>query len=114
MRYDQFMKFGWKVLIPASLAWIMLVASIRTLTDSVESGTTRALYLGIGMAVCFGIFSLIPVKAPPTEEEIAAENAPIPVAQGGYPLPPMDLVVPPTPRSLQPTPSTPLEGEPRG
>jgi NADH-quinone oxidoreductase subunit H len=27
LRYDQFMKFGWKVLIPVSLAWIMIVAT---------------------------------------------------------------------------------------
>ncbi len=114
LRYDQFMKFGWKVLIPASLAWIMLVAGIRTLTDTVESGTTRALYLGIGMLVCFAIFSLIPLKQPPTEEELAERDAPIPVEQGGFPLPPMDLVVPPTPRSLQLSTGTPVEGEPRG
>ncbi|KAB7746426.1 NADH-quinone oxidoreductase subunit NuoH [Nostocoides sp. F2B08] len=28
-RYDQFMKFGWKFLIPASLVWIVLVALVR-------------------------------------------------------------------------------------
>ena len=28
-RYDQFMKFGWKFLIPASLVWILLVALVR-------------------------------------------------------------------------------------
>ena len=32
LRYDQFMKFGWKVLIPVSLAWILVVASLRTLS----------------------------------------------------------------------------------
>ena len=32
MRYDQFMQFGWKVLIPASLVWIMIVASLRVLS----------------------------------------------------------------------------------
>ena len=30
MRYDQFMALGWKVLIPVSLAWIMIVAITRT------------------------------------------------------------------------------------
>jgi NADH-quinone oxidoreductase subunit H len=32
LRYDQFMKFGWKVLIPVSLAWILVVATLRTLS----------------------------------------------------------------------------------
>lgn len=32
LRYDQFMKFGWKVLIPVSLFWIMIVATMRVLS----------------------------------------------------------------------------------
>ena len=32
LRYDQFMAFGWKVLIPISLVWIIAVASIRTVS----------------------------------------------------------------------------------
>ena len=31
LRYDQFMRFGWKVLIPVSLVWILLVVAVRTL-----------------------------------------------------------------------------------
>ena len=27
VRYDQFMRFGWKFLIPATLLWIIAVAS---------------------------------------------------------------------------------------
>src|SRR5690349_24265226 len=29
IRYDQLMTFGWKVLIPVSLAWILMIATIR-------------------------------------------------------------------------------------
>lgn len=31
LRYDQFMALGWKVLIPISLVWVMIIATIRTL-----------------------------------------------------------------------------------
>ena len=29
VRYDQFMRFGWKFLIPITLAWVVAVAFIR-------------------------------------------------------------------------------------
>jgi NADH-quinone oxidoreductase subunit H len=32
LRYDQFMQFGWKVLIPVSILWILVVATLRVLT----------------------------------------------------------------------------------
>ncbi len=50
LRYDQFMKFGWKVLIPVSLAWILVVATLRTLSlegapQSVVVGFTAGIVL---------------------------------------------------------------------
>ncbi len=33
LRYDQFMAFGWKVLIPINLVWILAVSSIHVLRD---------------------------------------------------------------------------------
>jgi NADH-quinone oxidoreductase subunit H len=32
LRYDQFMQFGWKILIPVSILWILVVATLRTLS----------------------------------------------------------------------------------
>jgi NADH-quinone oxidoreductase subunit H len=53
LRYDQFMAFGWKRLIPISLVWIIAVATIRTV--SLEGGISRQfLLIGIGiLAVLF-------------------------------------------------------------
>jgi len=33
LRYDQFMKFGWKVLIPFSRAWILVVSTLRVMSQ---------------------------------------------------------------------------------
>jgi NADH-quinone oxidoreductase subunit H len=48
MRYDQFMQFGWKVLIPASLAWIMIVATLRVLS---LTGAPRAATIAFASTV---------------------------------------------------------------
>ena len=44
LRYDQFMRFGWKVLIPVSLVWIMLAAVMRLINTS--GGVDRRYLLG--------------------------------------------------------------------
>ncbi|TSA22738.1 MAG: NADH-quinone oxidoreductase subunit NuoH [Actinomycetales bacterium] len=48
LRYDQFMKFGWKVLIPFSLIWIMVVATLRVLS---QQGAPRAVVIGFTTGV---------------------------------------------------------------
>jgi len=105
MRYDQFMKLGWKVLIPASLVWILVVASIRTLYDEVDDTRTRITWLGAGFAVLVIAFMFWPQKKPQPEPDVA--DGVVPVSEGGFPVPPLDLVVPPTPRSLQLTSTVP-------
>ncbi len=110
LRYDQFMKLGWKVLIPVSLVWILLVAAVRTLTTEVASSRERLTYIGTAVILLFAVFYALPQKQPPSEQEQEAENAPIPVADGGFPLPPLDLLVPPTPRSLALSGAPPVPG----
>jgi len=56
LRYDQFMRFGWKRLIPISLAWIFAVATIRWM--SVNGGIDRD-YLLIALAVLAVIFAAL-------------------------------------------------------
>src|SRR5680860_830968 len=87
MRYDQFMKFGWKRLIPIALAWIVAVATIRTMT--LGGGFDRTYLLGgIGIiAVLFIVLFFIGDD----EEEDVVEGEPVPfdAFATGYPVPPM-------------------------
>jgi NADH-quinone oxidoreductase subunit H len=87
LRYDQFMAFGWKRLIPISLFWIVAVATIRSL--SLQGGLDRnALLIGIGvLAVLFLVLFFFGESAEEAEESQATDYT-VSVA-GGYPVPPM-------------------------
>ena len=100
-RYDQFMKFGWKVLIPVALGWIVCVAavqSVRQFTD-VDLRTLFFVLAGIafvGVAVSF----LIPEKKPVAVAKGPQE--PFDAFGGGYPVPPLPgQTLPPSPRRLR-------------
>jgi NADH-quinone oxidoreductase subunit H len=60
LRYDQFMTFGWKVLIPLGLAWVLVIATWRTYTEHV---TDRKPWI-IGVAIVFGVFLVISLIDP--------------------------------------------------
>jgi NADH-quinone oxidoreductase subunit H len=86
LRYDQFMAFGWKRLIPFSLLWIIAVASIRV--TSLDGGVDRQyLLIGLGIAVVLflGVF-FFGDQAKDDDEE----REPTPQGyDGGFPVPPM-------------------------
>jgi NADH-quinone oxidoreductase subunit H len=100
LRYDQFMRLGWKVLLPANLVWILIVAFIKTLQRSSGADNTRWLIaLGVVVAVVLVATFLWPAAPKPAErtaDDLEVENAARP--EGSFPLPPMNLEVPPSPR----------------
>src|SRR5262249_14601639 len=108
IRYDQLMAFGWKVLIPASLAWILMIATIRVWR---QHGGSTLVYI-VGGAILGALLLLAwagdvaaekrrAAAAAATESAAAPGVAPgAPPAPGtaapvpatvGFPVPPLDL-----------------------
>jgi NADH-quinone oxidoreductase subunit H len=112
MRYDQFMRFGWKVLVPGALVWTLLVAGVRVLSLEVADRQTLLItILGVFAAAAL-VYAFLPAKAPEQQDDESAPPSPeeslervqrdlVPESQGGFPVPPLDLTVPATPRSLR-------------
>jgi len=107
LRYDQFMKLGWKTLIPASVAWIVFVATFRTLRNQNVEARDILLAVGIGIAVVL-VLSYIPEllrarrPAAPDKAAVAVAGEFDPMA-GGYPVPPLPGQTLPPPRPTAPT-----------
>ncbi|ALE81817.1 NADH-quinone oxidoreductase subunit NuoH [Pseudonocardia sp. HH130629-09] len=88
-RYDQFMKLGWKVLVPVMLVWIVAIFGIRAFVNTGSDNYVLLLALiGFVLAVVLAVAFLLPdrqTEAPPVEPA------------SDYPVPPMNLVVPDSP-----------------
>jgi NADH-quinone oxidoreductase subunit H len=102
MRYDQFMQFGWKVLIPINLVWILDITAIHVLRNrgwewwraiAVPAAITLLVIVVPGLMIWEGYRARQDADRAEREEEAA--GAPL-----TFPVPPLDLVVPTAPRVL--------------
>jgi NADH-quinone oxidoreductase subunit H len=97
VRYDQLMAIGWKFLIPVSIVWILLVATVRAWRLDSHS---KAPYVVLGIVIVL-ILALITMwdsaaqqraaRYATTEDTDDAEAAPATVTATAFPVPPMDL-----------------------
>ena len=93
MRYDQFMRFGWKVLIPVSLVWIVFVAAARAARNTGHQGGFF-LVLAVVVAALIVLSFVRDLRAgrrEEAEEAAVAERSeqPFDAFAGGFPVPPM-------------------------
>ena len=72
IRYDHFMKLGWKVLIPVSLVWLVLVAVVRAFR-TFSGASVQALLLPLAGAFCLIMLGLFLIPDKGDEEEFYAE-----------------------------------------
>ena len=81
LRYDQFMALGWKLLIPVSLVWILIVAVLRNAhLDGILSNLIAAAIL---LAV---VSALVTLRARRIRRNVAPDPPPV---AGSFPVPPM-------------------------
>ena len=94
IRYDHFMKLGWKFLIPVSLAWFVLVAVLQGYR-AFFSGSPAGLL--IVLAVVFLVAMLVLFFLPEADDDDPASGADsltvpgeeLDAFAGGYPVPPL-------------------------
>jgi NADH-quinone oxidoreductase subunit H len=86
LRYDQFMKLGWKYLIPGALVWIVAVATIRAI--DLQGGLDRRYVFGAAavVVVLMLVLTFVGSDEPPPAAKPPAE---FDAYAGGYPVPPM-------------------------
>ncbi len=87
LRYDQFMAFGWKVLIPISVVWIVAVAAIRVV--SLRGGFDRTWLIAIAAVLGVLVVVLLFVEDKDKGKGDDEEREPFDAFAGGYPVPPM-------------------------
>jgi NADH-quinone oxidoreductase subunit H len=93
IRYDQLMALGWKVLIPAALAWTLIVATARVYR---RQGGSPAVYVVAGAIVAVLILLAWTSESRAAARERAAaaqaeEDSQSERQAGAFPVPPMDL-----------------------
>ncbi|HJQ88346.1 MAG TPA: NADH-quinone oxidoreductase subunit NuoH [Propionibacteriaceae bacterium] len=89
LRYDQFMRFGWRWLIPISLVWTLMIAILRV---GQREGWFSGRGFWLGAAVAFVLLLGLTFLGGGKEEPKEAAEEPVPefdAFAGGYPVPPM-------------------------
>ncbi len=98
LRYDQFMKFGWKVLIPAALVWVVVVSIARLFRSDVGLTNTELLISGaVIIAVLFGASWMLQIRsdrraqqrADDDEQSAQRANEVLTGVSTGHPVPPL-------------------------
>ncbi|RPF22958.1 NADH-quinone oxidoreductase subunit NuoH [Myceligenerans xiligouense] len=87
LRYDQFMIFGWKVLIPVALGWVVVLGGVQWALTVAALPRSTFLYVAAGVVVLV----LLPMLFWPEKRRRPepAEPETIDAFAGGYPVPPL-------------------------
>jgi NADH-quinone oxidoreductase subunit H len=94
LRYDQFMRFGWKVLIPVAIAWIVVVSVARTMRNE-NIDVRGTLFAAAAVLAVIVVISYV-VDLGRARDDAVAQAAEAERAErgfdpyeGGFPVPPL-------------------------
>jgi NADH-quinone oxidoreductase subunit H len=94
LRYDQFMRFGWKILIPGALIWVVVASAMRVLRTSGDLSLAQRYGILAGLLIV--VVGLLAAYESNQRREASLEAARHEVAPesldpfaGGYPVPPL-------------------------
>ncbi|WP_336707523.1 NADH-quinone oxidoreductase subunit NuoH [Oerskovia sp. USHLN155] len=107
LRYDQFMKFGWKILIPAALAWIVVLAVVQGMIRFGDVDN-RTILIAAGALFAVALLAIFlwparkdpgggadkaggatPSGTSPYRKAATASPEPFDAFAGGFPVPPL-------------------------
>ena len=100
VRYDQFMRFGWKFLIPITLLWVVSVAFIRGAQLAFfgedkfniagrQFQTATVIVLGVICVVALGVAWVWDGRREEKRQHVVERPEEIDPFAGGYPVPPL-------------------------
>jgi NADH-quinone oxidoreductase subunit H len=98
VRYDQLMAIGWKVLIPVSIVWILLIATVRAWRLDTHNTIPYAVG-GLVLVIIIVLASMWDSAAQHRATRYAAAESAnageagrdVPYGTGSFPVPPLDL-----------------------
>ncbi|MGH3285519.1 MAG: NADH-quinone oxidoreductase subunit NuoH [Streptosporangiaceae bacterium] len=98
VRYDQLMAIGWKVLIPVSIVWILLIATVRAWRLDTHN-TIPYVVGGVVLVIIIVLASMWDTGVQQRAARFAAADSvsaseagqDVPMGAGSFPVPPLDL-----------------------
>ncbi|ADG79762.1 NADH-quinone oxidoreductase subunit H OS=Tsukamurella paurometabola (strain ATCC 8368 / DSM/ CCUG 35730 / CIP 100753 / JCM 10117 / KCTC 9821 / NBRC 16120/ NCIMB 702349 / NCTC 13040) OX=521096 GN=nuoH PE=3 SV=1 [Tsukamurella paurometabola] len=92
LRYDQFMRFGWQLLIPSALVWILVAGGVQAW--ALAGHDTTVLAPVVSVAFTLAVIGVLAVrhrkqKTPPEPPDPQTYSLPFDPMAGGFPVPPL-------------------------
>ncbi|CAM3799418.1 MULTISPECIES: NADH-quinone oxidoreductase subunit NuoH [Tsukamurella] len=92
LRYDQFMRFGWQLLIPSALVWVLVAGGVQAW--ALEGNDVTVLAPVVSVVFTLGVIGVLALRhrrqqEPPGPPDPQTYSLPFDPMAGGFPVPPL-------------------------